>query len=262
MSDQTPTSVLGEEINTAVDNSTNQQENQNIADQATEVDYLANLVGEGKKYKSAAELAKAYANADQFIETLKTEKQALEAKTAEAKTVDDIIAKLKQEKPEETYQPPTSNDEVPKGLTVDQLEEWFAERQKKQIEEETAAKQVEQIKLNQEKAWNLLASEDAFGSVENAKRAIAEYIGQDQTKADVINRMGGYTPEDLVVFLKSTVKSNAVQYTDDSGVKNTQEDFTFKGKLTWDKVKEMEKENPKLKKDRKWNTYVNKNLEL
>jgi len=60
-------------------------------------DIVAALVGEGKKYKTQDELAKAYINADSFIEQLKAENRELKEKVTAAKTVDDVLERLQQQ---------------------------------------------------------------------------------------------------------------------------------------------------------------------
>lgn len=57
---------------------------------------LAILVGEGRKYKSEAELAKAYIELDGFAEKLKGENAEMRDKLAGAKTVEDVLQRLKQ----------------------------------------------------------------------------------------------------------------------------------------------------------------------
>lgn len=52
------------------------------------------LVGEQQKYKTPEDLAKAYANADQFIETLKEENRQLREKMQQAKTIDDVLERM------------------------------------------------------------------------------------------------------------------------------------------------------------------------
>ena len=52
------------------------------------------LVGDGRKYKTIEDLAKAYVNADGFIEQLKNENQELRSKTVEAKTIDEVLERL------------------------------------------------------------------------------------------------------------------------------------------------------------------------
>lgn len=63
---------------------------------------LSALVGEGRKYKTVEELAKAYVNADSFIDTLKAENRELKDKTVSAKTIDDVLERLSQQQHETT----------------------------------------------------------------------------------------------------------------------------------------------------------------
>lgn len=57
-------------------------------------DIVAALVGEGRKYKSVEDLAKAYVNADGFIETLKSENHQLREVATRAKTLDEVFERL------------------------------------------------------------------------------------------------------------------------------------------------------------------------
>jgi hypothetical protein len=63
----------------------------------TQTQMVAALVGEGKKYKTLDDLAKAYVNADSFIEQLKAENRELKEKATAAKTVDDVLERLQQQ---------------------------------------------------------------------------------------------------------------------------------------------------------------------
>lgn len=72
--------------------------NQTSTTQSTSVDpdsKLALLVGEGRKYKTVEELAKAYVNVDEFVETLKGENQKLREDVSKAKTLDEVLERLK-----------------------------------------------------------------------------------------------------------------------------------------------------------------------
>lgn len=55
---------------------------------------VAILVGEGRKYKSVEDLAKAYMAADGFIEKLKSENADLRTKAEKAKTIDEVLERL------------------------------------------------------------------------------------------------------------------------------------------------------------------------
>jgi hypothetical protein len=77
---------------------------------------LGALVGEGKKYKSVSELAKAYINADGFIETLKQENHTLREKATQAKTIDEVLERL-QSRTGQQPDPVASSDNTPVSVT-------------------------------------------------------------------------------------------------------------------------------------------------
>jgi len=57
---------------------------------------LSALVGEKQKYKSTEELAKAYTNADAFLEQLKEENRKLREEVSKAKKLDEVLERLNQ----------------------------------------------------------------------------------------------------------------------------------------------------------------------
>jgi hypothetical protein len=59
-----------------------------------EASLLTALVGETQKYKSVEDLAKAYANADTFIEQLKEENRKLREQASQAKTIDEVLERI------------------------------------------------------------------------------------------------------------------------------------------------------------------------
>ena len=68
-----------------------------IATPATEtpvVELFTSLVGENQKYKTPEDLAKAYSNADQFIETLKEDNRKLREQVTQAKTIDEVLERM------------------------------------------------------------------------------------------------------------------------------------------------------------------------
>ena len=64
------------------------------ATETTEANLFTALVGENQKYKTPDDLAKAYANADQFIETLKEDNRKLREQATAAKTIDDVLERM------------------------------------------------------------------------------------------------------------------------------------------------------------------------
>lgn len=82
-------------------------------EQTTQEQSLLNaLVGEKQKYKSVEDLAKAYANADEFIQKLKVENEALRKQAASSATLDDVLARLsKPAEPQRTEAAPSLTPE-------------------------------------------------------------------------------------------------------------------------------------------------------
>lgn len=242
--------------------------NDNISYEA----FVQENVGEGKKYGTVEQaieaLAKKAAHADTFIETLKLEKQGVEtekeqlaARLAEAKKIDDLMAVLAPDPDASSgnnaQQNGNDGDDQGQQVTQEQLQGMVRDmlQAEKQAELENQGKQKKAE--NQNKAWESL--KQAYGSEKGAKDAIKKYVGTDKSKADIINRMGEATPEAVAEFLKLHVKPGEAV----SGVGNTDlnvgEDFNpNKGLLTWKKVQEIRKNDPKLYKDRKFQLQIHK----
>jgi len=208
--------------------------------------YLEELIGEGKKYKSLEEgfeaLAKKAEHADNFIETLKSEKQQLEQQyqeqTTKTRTVDEIVELLRpQVKPEPTHVETPKKEDVSKGLTLEDVQKFLEEK-----EQRTTAKQ------KAEQLWNRLSSEEVFGSPAKAKEVVAKYINGDSAKKTLVDQMAMYDPSGLELLLKSSVSQESnVSFMDTSSSEKNSEIVTIgKNKLTWDIVNKVRKENPKL----------------
>lgn len=84
----------------------------------TDAGLFTALVGDGQKYKTPEDLAKAYTNADQFIETLKEENRKLREQVASAKTIDEVLERMSTQSgaPEED-KPPVA------GITPDVVQQ-------------------------------------------------------------------------------------------------------------------------------------------
>lgn len=77
---------------------------------------VALLVGEGRKYKTVDELAKAYVAADDFMERLKTENATLREDVAKGATLDQVLKRL--EGNTQTSTQDQSGKTTPTGLTA------------------------------------------------------------------------------------------------------------------------------------------------
>ena len=212
-----------------------------VSDSVETQDYLAEMVGEGKKYTSVEEAAKALAkkavNADNFIETLKTEKRQLEEQYNELQTrnksIDEIVQALR--KPEPTKEPEPSNGEP--QMSVDQI---IAELEKRNEEKSAAQKRAEAI----QSTWQALSSEEVFGDMEKAKVAVATYINGDANRKALVDQMALADPKGLITLLKQN--KEVVTFSENSSGKVVEPGSSPTGKLTWDIAKKIRKEDPKL----------------
>lgn len=97
-----------------------------------DTDYLNELVGEGKKFKTPAELARGKAEADRHIEnlnrTLEELRNELKTKTTEEDLMNRITS-LSNRQPEQRQEPPQTDSNQAKGLTKEDVDRMFSERE-------------------------------------------------------------------------------------------------------------------------------------
>lgn len=94
----------------------------------TDNSLVAALVGEGKKYKSVDELAKAYINADTFIDNLKQENALLREKATAAKTIDEVLESLQKGRNEPSTDPSKKQDAGVSVTDITKIVEQTLER--------------------------------------------------------------------------------------------------------------------------------------
>lgn len=129
------------------------------------------LVGETQKYKTPDDLAKAYNNADQFIETLKEENRKLREQAASAKTIDEVLERMsKQSGAPEADNPPVQ------GITPDAVQ---------QLVEKT----LEGRKQQETKNGNLI----------KADSLMKEKFGE---KAELVFKQKASTPEKAKILME------------------------------------------------------------
>jgi hypothetical protein len=226
------TTILGEEFETT------------STDHQSDVDHLAELVGEGKKYASVEELAKSAAHAQRHIETLEIENQGYEielekARTA-ATTTEEILAALK------TQAPATTTEQDPvggEGLTAETVAQLVEQKLAAKETEASEAVRLAAVKQNQTKSWELL--DGHFGNRDEATKAMKAYIGDDSGRREVVNQLGGKDPAALLSVLKEFKPETTMPAV--SGDTEVNLGFDSGGKqLTWTDAKKLKKDNLKL----------------
>jgi hypothetical protein len=231
--------------------------------------FIAENVGDGKKYATAEEalreLAKGKFHADLHINTLELEmkgekkaKAELESKLVDSKKIDDLLNALTDE--DSTVQPAAQAADGSAQIDLDQVKTIVRDLLVAEKDAENSVVLEQTKSSNRDAAFDLLAkpvSEGGFGSMENAKLAIREYVGQDSEKADIIDRMGSHTPEAVAEFLKIQLKGNdKLDGVGVSGINISENNKVTNGMLTWAKAKQVKKDDPALYKSPKFQMQI------
>lgn len=147
---------------------------------------LALLVGEGRKYKTEAELAKAYMNADEFISKLKEENLQLKERVASGKTLDDVLERINANRSE---QGATTLSES-KGVSADDIA--------KIVEQTITGRETARTReANQKKADQMLKAQ--FG-----EKAVEVYRASASTpaKAKAMSELAAVDPDAFMQLFK------------------------------------------------------------
>jgi hypothetical protein len=236
-----------------------------VGDDFSYEDFVSANVGDGKKYKTPEEalvaLAKKAAHADTFIETLKiekrgveTEKERIAAELAQAKKLDDLMAILTQGDGTQPAAQPTAQPTGASAVTQEQLQQMLKDMLVAERQAEETNQQLAVQKANRDKAWESVCK--AFGGEDGAKRALKAYIGTDPARRDIIDRMGAFQPDTVVDFLKLQHKQGKMPGVEGSSFVVTENYDLHAGQLTWAKVQDVKKNDPKLYKSRKFQLQI------
>jgi hypothetical protein len=210
------------------------EDNQNTNTPAATTDgqLFTALVGETQKYKTPEELAKAYTNADQFIETLKEENRKLREQTMAAKTIDDVLERMsKQSNAPENDNPPAQ------GYTPEDVQQLV---EKTLVGRETAKVRQDNLML----ADKLM--KEKFG--EKAEE-IFKQRATTQVKGQILMELAANDPQEFVSLFIGVTPNNA--NTMDTGSMNTTsvpstggDRSNIEGSKAW--AAKIRKENPSM----------------
>jgi len=168
-------------------------------------DYLATLVGDGKKYSTESELAKAYFHADRHLRELtekldaeRNERNALQTK------MDEVLLEIRAETPGEpaSAPQPRAKESGPSMPT---------------ITDEDVTKLVE-TKLEQKERDKMFAANSAkaleklsehYGTRNAALAAINKVTGRREDMVKIVDEMAATSPDDVFDFITSKVPKPA-----------------------------------------------------
>jgi YesN/AraC family two-component response regulator len=111
--------------------------------------YVEELVGESKKFKTVEELARGKYEADQFIERLKQEQAALREELNSRKRLEEVADLLSSQQKNQSIegQPPARDDgDKNTALTPEQLEKMLEERLTKREQQQVRDKNINTVK--------------------------------------------------------------------------------------------------------------------
>jgi hypothetical protein len=168
----------------------------------TDASLFQSLVGETQKYKTPEDLAKAYANADQFIETLKEENRKLREQVTQAKTIDEVLERMsKQGSTQEDDNPPAP------GITPD-------------VVQQLVEKTLEGRKQQETRTANLLKADQMMKEKFGEKAAeVFKQRASSQQKAQVLMELAATDPNEFVSLFVGSPQVNANNF--DAGSMNT-----------------------------------------
>jgi hypothetical protein len=122
--------------------------------------YLEEFVGEGKKFKDAAALARAKAESDTFIERIKRENEEMRRELQKATTAEEILKKIQEAssvRTTEQYQSSNQSDDgtssSPKPLSQEELDKIIEQKIRTREAESQADRNYRQVVEAMSKAW-------------------------------------------------------------------------------------------------------------
>lgn len=198
--------------------------------------FLETLVGDGKKYKTVEELAKAYFNADKHIvelrEDLDTIKQDREA-------FHEVINELRKTPAKSAPAPTPTTPAVAPNVS----EEDLAKRVESTISAMEARKTFES---NTESTLSKLT--EVYGSRDNALLAVKKIVSASPAMKEILDKLGGTDPDAAVAFINARSPLEGPR-TNTPGVGNGNLDKpvieTPHGIVTWSQARDLRKKDPK-----------------
>lgn len=185
--------------------------------------YLNKYVGEGKKYRNIEDLAKSYAHAEAFINTLKKEKEEMEEEMERLREASKIVKELEEENKNESEK---------------EIENRISEAIRKERERE---REIENKKLLKQ----ILL--DSFKDEQKAVKAVSDFIGSDPIKKEVFNKLAASDPKAASKLLgidnpQQTKINTNTTIKEGSAVGNSVVDAVIP--ITWSEAKRVRREDP------------------
>ena len=216
--------------------------------QKSEPAYIDTLVGEGKKYNSTDELAKAYHHANVHIEELKSDLQEYKGGK---EAFNELLSEIRNSKTEETVETVA----LPQAPVETQI---HTEDVTKIVSDQFAQREAAALaKTNVSVSMNKLV--EVYGSEMQVKAAVTKAVGSDNNVKDIIDNLSRTNPETAVKFITGIVPVSSVDASNTPAINNSSGEVSpFEGQLTWTKCRDIKKENPRLYKSAEFRKQIEK----
>lgn len=216
-------------------------------------DFLAALVGPDKKYKTEADLAKGYVNADIHIRELQDK---LDDKTHQEGLLKEVITTLRAPNATNTANTNAAPVQTPAPVQVPAV---TPEAISTVVDAALQKKEYERIAhANIDKSMEILC--EAYGSKEAAMVAVNKLTANDKNLHTIVNDLSKTNPDACLRFI--TANSPPVKVVSNTpGVDkggSAAAAMPLDGKLTYSAAQRIRKENPKLYKSPEFRAQMEK----
>tara|TARA_R110000765_G_scaffold400565_1_gene495644 strand:- start:2234 stop:2971 length:738 start_codon:yes stop_codon:yes gene_type:complete len=199
--------------------------------------YLDNLVGDGKKYRTMGDLAKAYHNADIHIHELRE-------KLDDMGDIHNVVNDLRTQMRTITAEPPAPVTDTASGTAGNSV----SVEDIKRIAAQTVAEHTSNTERQQKQDSALTALDQRYGSRDKALAAVNQIIQNNPEVKEVINTMGQTSPDVLVNFVTSQVPPTEAPRANTPGVNTSPAHAQIPSmqQLSWTYCRKVRKEDPQL----------------
>lgn len=160
-------------------------------DQSNEPQGLEDLVGEGKRYKTIEDLAKAAIEKDRFIDTLKQENAAAREELRAVTTLQNAADRLLTRQPDPAITKPEVNgvnEQAPEMLTRESVQEMYTKIKEQEVRQQKVDQSVAKLR-------------ETYGA--GYQTVLTEATRQLGLSEAYVTDMAGQSPDALVALVRS-----------------------------------------------------------
>tara|TARA_Y100001951_G_scaffold104414_1_gene115932 strand:- start:3329 stop:4099 length:771 start_codon:yes stop_codon:yes gene_type:complete len=203
-------------------------------------EHLTTLVGEGKKYENNESLAKAYSNADNFIEQLKTENQELRSELDKRLNAEDVLSEIKREREETLKANQISRENTTPKLDEEALSKLVSSTLEQRESEKEATANIQRVDNQMKKIYGEEKARDVLDRKAQELNLSVDFLASVAAKSPdaFFNTLG------ISQKSESTIPNTTVSTTNTEAVKEVNAGSTI-AEGTWQSFEALRKSNPR-----------------